>query len=406
MMVEPTPYYEDEDGIIYQGDCKEILSRIKRGPIKLIMTSPPYNIGKKYADWEDHLSDDEYVSFISETLSLCLQSSKYTFWNMQWLDKTRKAILDVCLNEFKTNLKDLFVWHKKPMNAPKKGLLSPGFEFVFLFGPDNERMFSDNNFPSNRYVPNIQSWYNTKTKTKKHPATFPSNLPEYFIRYFTHPQDTVMDPFLGSGTTTSVAKRLGRKYIGIEITKEYCDRAIERIERTEKERNLDGFFNFEPSNESIIPKKTQLAPNSLRKDKHAATYIDILLLDGEYTITEVIQKVKSKFPDNKHLTRKGLEQHIQYLRKERGWKVYIDQDTNIVKAEYVPRWNKSAAGLVDFLLLEGRYTYGEILEKVCAQYPSNKQFKKQGDILQHIHWKKKQHGWHVKEIDGKLKIQT
>jgi DNA modification methylase len=69
----------------------------------------------------------------------------------------------------------------------------------------------------------------TECGNKNHSAAFPEALPEWFIKLFTKEGDTVLDPFLGSGTTSRVAKRLGRNSIGIEILKEYYDNATETI---------------------------------------------------------------------------------------------------------------------------------------------------------------------------------
>lgn len=67
-----------------------------------------------------------------------------------------------------------------------------------------------------------------------HPATFPNQLPYDFIQCFCPPEGIVLDPFMGSGTTTVAAKNLGREYIGIDISKEYCDIAEKRMKEETK----------------------------------------------------------------------------------------------------------------------------------------------------------------------------
>ena len=69
----------------------------------------------------------------------------------------------------------------------------------------------------------------TAKKTFGHPAVFPEALPEFFIKLLTKEGDTVLEPFLGSGTTGVVAKRLGRRFIGFEKEKKYFDIAVRRI---------------------------------------------------------------------------------------------------------------------------------------------------------------------------------
>ena len=64
---------------------------------------------------------------------------------------------------------------------------------------------------------------------RKHPATFPDKIPFDFIKCFCPPNGVVLDPFVGCGSTAVMAKRLGRKYIGIDVSKEYCKLAEERL---------------------------------------------------------------------------------------------------------------------------------------------------------------------------------
>ena len=74
----------------------------------------------------------------------------------------------------------------------------------------------------------------TETANKNHSAVFPRQLPEWFIKLFTRTGDTVIDPFLGSGTTSIVAGRLGRNSIGIEILPEYYELSISNFKNSQK----------------------------------------------------------------------------------------------------------------------------------------------------------------------------
>ena len=93
---------------------------------------------------------------------------------------------------------------------------------------------------------NISNWINrdkayptnvlhlaTECNNKQHSAAFPESLPEWFIKLFTKPGDTVLDPFMGSGTTNFVAKRMNRNSIGIEIVPEYYNMVKNKIEPVE-----------------------------------------------------------------------------------------------------------------------------------------------------------------------------
>ena len=70
----------------------------------------------------------------------------------------------------------------------------------------------------------------TECYNQQHSAAFPVALPEWFIKLFTQPGDIILDPFNGSGTTCVAASGLDRKYLGIDISEEYCKLAINRLQ--------------------------------------------------------------------------------------------------------------------------------------------------------------------------------
>jgi len=79
----------------------------------------------------------------------------------------------------------------------------------------------------------------TECGNKNHSAAFPRALPQWFIKLFTDPADRVLDPFVGSGTTSVAARELGRNSLGIEIQSDYCAAAREALRRV-KEKRADG----------------------------------------------------------------------------------------------------------------------------------------------------------------------
>lgn len=80
-------------------------------------------------------------------------------------------------------------------------------------------------------------------KGNPHPAVYPEFIIQEFLKLLTKEGDMVLDPFSGSGTTGTVAKRMNRKFIGIEINPEYCEYAKSRIEKVNKEDALEIIFN-------------------------------------------------------------------------------------------------------------------------------------------------------------------
>ena len=122
------------------------------------------------------------------------------------------------------------IWKKDPawMNSPWISCSNyPVLEWEYLW------TFSKGNRPLKKEcakVANRGIWEFKSVKSfKEHPAEFPIGLPNRVIEIYTNEGDTILDPFLGSGTTARACKDLGRKCIGIEISKKYCDIAVKRL---------------------------------------------------------------------------------------------------------------------------------------------------------------------------------
>ena len=226
---------------IYCMDALELLKQMPNQSVDLIITSPPYNTGNKslgyhpnsktgdcfYDEYEDNIDESSYYNLIFNSIKECIRVSRYTCWNMQLLSNNKDVILRI-LFDFKENLKDIFIWKKQAVSQIIEGRLAKGYEFVFIFGQDKNMTFEYKDFPNNKYVPNIETWYKKKAIPEHH-ATFPIELPRYFIKNLTKEGDLVLDIFIGSGTTAVASKQLNRKYMGCDISQKYVDIANKRL---------------------------------------------------------------------------------------------------------------------------------------------------------------------------------
>lgn len=264
---------------IYLGDCKEKLKLLADNSIDLIVTSPPYADQRKNTYGGIQL--DKYVEWflpISEQLLRVLKPSGTFILNIKEkvVDGERSTyVMELILEMRKQGWlwTEEFIWHKKncyPGKWPNR--FRDAWERLLQFNKDKKfNMYQENvmvpmgEWAKSRlknlsetdkvrddskvgsgFGKNISNWLlrdkayptnvlhlATECSNKNHSAAFPEELPAWFIKLFTQEKDTVLDPFMGSGTTLNVAKRMGRNSIGIEIKPEYFEMVKNQINTIE-----------------------------------------------------------------------------------------------------------------------------------------------------------------------------
>ena len=230
-------------------DCRKALSQMPARCVAITMTSPPYNLGNpllwhtdrkdKYdGAYKDKMSDEQYYQFLKKVVMELLRVTKYyVFFNFQPLSNNMPSFLRL-LAHFRPYIKEFFVWAKpNPIPATQKNCFAAGFEFILCLSKwDNKGRTFKRAFLNRRPKQPIAEVSNTiiKTFNKKfvegHLAGFPLWLPKFFIERFTQKDEIVLDPFMGTGTTGKAALQLGRKYLGFEISEEYCETAQQRCD--------------------------------------------------------------------------------------------------------------------------------------------------------------------------------
>jgi site-specific DNA-methyltransferase (adenine-specific) len=236
---------------IYNEDCLVTMSKMKDKFVDLVVTSPPYNMrtrirngeyttreksehfSKKYKHFDDALPINEFYEFHSKVLEELLRVSKIVCYNFQIVTGSKEAFFKI-IGDFNKNIKDIIIWDKgngQPAMHPQ--VLNSCYEMVLILEDDEKcgRVIQNAKFKRGE-MNNILRIGRGKKVSDIHGAIFPEQLPFELINSFSIEGGLVYDPFMGSGTTALVAKKLGMNYIGSELSNEYCDVINKRLNST------------------------------------------------------------------------------------------------------------------------------------------------------------------------------
>jgi len=233
---------------IMQGDCLDRMKEIESGSVDMILTSPPYNmnlrirngkycsrqivkeISTKYERFSDNLPMDDYFEFNRSVLTECLRVSDLVFYNVQFLTGNKPALFKL-IGEFSDKVKELIIWDKcSAQPAIGTGVMNSQFEVLIVLqnSAPQSRAFKTAEFDRGT-LSNVWNIKRGKKVDKSHGAVFPLELAEKAISSFSKSGATILDPFMGMGTTGVACKKLGRNFIGIELDDKYFDIAKDRI---------------------------------------------------------------------------------------------------------------------------------------------------------------------------------
>lgn len=205
----PDSYYEDDHVVIYHGDCKELLPDLV---FDVVVTDPPYGMNvvkknNKISNVTGTNKPKEYRPVIGDDEPL----------DPTWLAQFGKRQVIFGVSHF-VNIPHagrLLVWDKEVTNG------------IFA---EVEVAWDSKEGPSKIIKHQQQGYYcNLGDIGRHHPTQKPLSVMLWIIDNTTEPEETILDPFMGSGTTLRAAKDLGRKAIGIEIDEKYCEIAANRM---------------------------------------------------------------------------------------------------------------------------------------------------------------------------------
>jgi len=226
---------------------------IENKSIDLIVTSPPYNVGIEYADYKDNIPYEEYLIFTRKWLAKCydlVKNDGRLCLNIP-LDKNKGGQQSVCA-DITTVAKEVgwkyhatVIWNEQNisrrtawgswLSASAPFVIAPVEVVVVLYRENWHKRSGSlkSDIARNEFISWTNGVWNFSGESRNkigHPAPFPIELPRRCIKLFSFIGDTVLDPFLGSGTTLLACAETNRAGIGVEINKNYCEMAKKRLE--------------------------------------------------------------------------------------------------------------------------------------------------------------------------------
>lgn len=237
------------------GDSEEILKKLPDNCVDLVFTSPPYNFGLEYHKQDDDHIWKNYFDKLFKIFDECIRALKYggrIIVNVQPLFSDYIPSHHMISNFFisrKLIWKGEILWEKNNYNckytawgswkSPSNPYLKYTWEFLEIFakgtlkkeGSKEKIDITGDEFK--KWV--VSRWSIAPERNMKkyaHPAMFPEELVARVLKLFSYKDDLILDPFNGAGSTTAVARRLQRKYLGLDISEEYCKTARDRINET------------------------------------------------------------------------------------------------------------------------------------------------------------------------------
>jgi site-specific DNA-methyltransferase (adenine-specific) len=235
----------------------ENMKELPDNSIHLMITSPPYNVGK---DYDKDLSLEEYLSMLKKVFSevkRVLVTGGRVCINVANLGRKPYIPLHSHIIQIMSDLgffmRGEIIWDKSSSagtstawgswQSAKNPTLRDVHEYILIFSKDNysrERKGKKDTIMRDEFIQLTKSIWNFKAASAKsigHPAPFPEELPRRLIELYSFKEDIVLDPFIGSGQTAIAAVKAKRNYVGYDIDKSYCELAERRIKEVIGQKN-------------------------------------------------------------------------------------------------------------------------------------------------------------------------
>ena len=262
------PYFQNEHGELYMGDCLEIMRNVDDGIIDMILCDLPYGITARNK-WDTVISFEplwnHYKRVIKPTGAIILTAAepfssllvtsnpKMFRYDLIWEKSRGTGFLNANRMPLRNHEQILVFYKKLPTYNPQK---TPGSPYTTVrkqigtnYGMAREEQHKTINKDGMRYPLSVMKY--SIDKERFHPTQKPLLLFMNLIKTYSNEGDLVLDNCIGSGTTAVACQKLNRRFIGIELTQEYCDISVGRIEK--------GYVPKKPKKQKIVLQQGSLS---------------------------------------------------------------------------------------------------------------------------------------------------
>lgn len=252
--------YKFPDGELYVSDSSNLGNFAHPESVHLVCTSPPYNLGIDYDTYNDKRDLQEYMALMEQIFTQCYQvlvNGGRCCINIPSIsmDKEREneiferayvplfAYYIHMMEKIGFETRATIVWYKQNMSkntawgsykSPSNPNTVPPFEYILVFHKGSKRLEGNTkpDITKKEFVTYSNALWNFKPETNKlgHPVPYPIELPYRCIRYYSYPEQIVLDPFAGVCTTALAARQTGRKFICFDMSRAYIDLGKKRLD--------------------------------------------------------------------------------------------------------------------------------------------------------------------------------
>tara|TARA_R110002050_G_scaffold86670_2_gene184032 strand:+ start:304 stop:1002 length:699 start_codon:yes stop_codon:yes gene_type:complete len=222
---------------LFNGCCFEVMRDMSENSFDVVFTSPPYNRKRndKYNNHDDIV--DDYYEFLSNSVSDCLRVCKgNVFYNVQ-KNSYNKQDVHRLMGEFSRELIEVIIWHKS--NPMPNAHLINAYEYIFVFSSENKSLKANETYTKNHFTTPV---YSANPYKNIHRAVMNPDACRWILKSFAKEGDSVLDPFMGMGTTGAVCSTMGMDFTGIEKSSKYYQEASTRINRAKQTAFLTDIY--------------------------------------------------------------------------------------------------------------------------------------------------------------------